>query len=486
MKIAYMETLLFTNFKQAESIMASIEPNLMPMLSLTVLFSLLYELATTRDFKSVLRHFIIVLLFIPFTSNYLNSCKELGFAFADKITQISDTNFKFINGFDERTVAKRKKLNEKNNETITDKIVNSIPNLLEDGILDLIHLLSVMLILINRYVYTIVFYVSLFTFPIALILSIIPFLRSLFATVLSGGIWLSLTPILMAMVMVILGALTSFSFNENNELINTYSNLVELLVSCVFLLASPAIAFYIISGKGVHGWASDLAMGHAKAASFGVPMALGKYVRSHTRSSLNYTNGLDRLKGFFSRGGNSNISNSLLTNAGFSAFRPKSGFSKTLDKIKGSSANKVIISNNSLSSNKNTSRSSLFSNGTSENVNLITSHRSNGKDIVIKDKAGKNSFIKEAINLTTNTPNPAKNLFKTNNLNGPSRSTGINRGALSNTNLYSSNDKSGAVSVNLKHSHFTKLKSSQDGKSEKNHRPTIRAPLKSKQTKLYD
>lgn len=149
----------------------------------------------------------------------------------------------------------------------------------------LLNLSSYFFLFILKYVYSIIYYLTIILFGVSAIISFLPISEGSLSGHLRASLWCVLMPIVVSFILILIGssdALTLGSEQIEGGIVNGVLNFLSLLLTSVCILISPIITLKLIDGTGIHAAAETV----AKAATFS-KITNAVSTRFATQSALN-------------------------------------------------------------------------------------------------------------------------------------------------------------------------------------------------------
>lgn len=269
-KMSFIRSILFIDNPSALEISKYIITQCESLLPIVFMIALICEYFRKMDFKGVLLKLLFAVFAFKFFIPIHEGLTSYALDFSDKIVSEYKTSDTFVSSYQKNVADKKDSSIYSALFSITGKF-NNLVGYLFNG-------LSYFCLFILKYVYSIVYYLTMVLFGLTAILSFIPIADRSLAGSFKASLWCAVMPIVVAFILILVGNSETVTFSDQiafSDVTSGFLRYISLLCMSICLILAPIITTKLLDGTGVSAMAETI----GKAATFStINNTMGSYV----------------------------------------------------------------------------------------------------------------------------------------------------------------------------------------------------------------
>ena len=249
----------------------------MKFLSVFFLLGIILEFFTSWDFKSVLARTFAAALIISVFPAFITRGVETSFIISNTLIKRFSPNNPLVNGF-KNSYQTVKKLKDIKKAAASFKLWKALgifaKTITTDTLATIAWLFIFLCFLLLKQLYSITYNLLFVFVGLSALLSILNISKNSLRGSIITLFWLYLTPLVVAVLLIIMGQSGEFTLNSDGSLANHFHGLLQLLVTAIFILLSPLFATALIAGTGLSSVGDSISKMGAMSAFLGAQKLL--------------------------------------------------------------------------------------------------------------------------------------------------------------------------------------------------------------------
>jgi hypothetical protein len=281
---------LFVDIKVAYDVYKTLLKIAEQWIPVSIVIGGIYQLISGGNFKQFFTKIVLSVTLLYHFPAIHKTMKTTGFSIAKRVMDKGNKAESFLlYEFKYKLRDARRKYKKGNDDvSLLNRMLNVPRHATEDLILKGFHSMILVQFMVLKWVYTLVYYLTLVFVPLVAVFNLLPFADKSLAGAIKSLFWVLLFPIVTASFLAIISHIVSFPDGYHNDLGAHLSVYVQLFVTGLLLLGVPIVTISILNGEGVQSWATDVSRSQMMAATFALPMAMANYSRNKFRKAYDY------------------------------------------------------------------------------------------------------------------------------------------------------------------------------------------------------